>query len=211
MAQRVDRGVFGDAALEDRATERTLETAARDGPALVGQAMPQAAARRGREQPLARAMGAPIVAQPREDGRGQGHVAIPFTFAVNVQQHPPAVDIGDLEPRAFEQPQSAGVDGGQALAVTGIRTSARTRRTSSRLSTAGNRVDGAGRTNRSVGQDCFSVCSYRNRIPHRAIVAVVRATFFSLVKYKKYWRSCSSVRDAGLTRKCAASWRTAAT
>ena len=117
MAQRVHRRVFGDPALEDRAPERTLETAARDGPALVGQAVTQAVARRGRDQPLARAMGAPIVAQPREDRRGQGDVAIPFAFAVNVEQHPPAVDIGDLAPRALEQSQSTGIDRGQALAV----------------------------------------------------------------------------------------------
>jgi hypothetical protein len=50
----------------------------------------------------------------------------------------------------------------------------------------GNRVDGAGRTKRSVGQGWCNVCSYRNRIAHNAMVAVVRATCFSFVKSKKY-------------------------
>jgi hypothetical protein len=78
-------------------------------------------------------------------------------------------------------------------------------RTSSRLSTESSRVDGAGRTNRSVGQGWCSVCSYRNRIAHNAMVALGRATCFSFAKYRKYWRNCSSVSCAGLMWKCSAS------
>lgn len=33
-------------------------------------------------------------------------------------------------------------------------------------------------------------------IPHSAMVAVARATFFSLARYRKYWRRCSSAEFA---------------
>ena len=38
---------------------------------------------------------------------------------MDVEHHPPAVDIRDLQTRAFEEPQSASVDGRQALTVDG--------------------------------------------------------------------------------------------
>jgi hypothetical protein len=62
----------------------------------------------------------------------------------------------------------------------------------------GNRVDGAGRTNWSVGQSRCSVCVKKNRIPHNAIVAVVRATCFSVARRRKYCRRSSSVIWSGL-------------
>ena len=34
-------------------------------------------------------------------------------------------------------------------------------------------------------------------MPQRAMVAVVRATFFSRVRWRKYWRSSSSVTRSG--------------
>ncbi len=39
---------------------------------------------------------------------GQGHVTVFLAFAVDVQQHPVAVDIGDLQMGAFQQPPAAG-------------------------------------------------------------------------------------------------------
>jgi len=59
----------------------------------------------------------PIRAQPRQDRRGQGDVAVLFAFAVDVHHHPRAVDIGDLQARPFEQPESAGIDRRQTRAV----------------------------------------------------------------------------------------------
>ena len=82
------RRAFSDSALQPGATKRTLETAAGDGPALVGPAVPQTVARRGREEPLSRPMGAPVVAQPREEGRGQRHIAVQFAFGEHDQLHP---------------------------------------------------------------------------------------------------------------------------
>ncbi len=87
---------------------------ARDGPAPMRQTVREAVARRGREEPLARPMGPPVVAQSREERRRQRDVAIAVPLAVHVQQHPAAVDLGDLDPRVFEQPAAARVDRRQA-------------------------------------------------------------------------------------------------
>src|SRR5712692_11347827 len=102
MSQRVHMGTLGEATLEDGAVERTLDTTVGDRPAVVRQAMAQSPARRRREQPLRGAMGPPIRTQPRQDRGWERDVAILFAFAMYVHQHPRAVDIGDLQPRAFE-------------------------------------------------------------------------------------------------------------
>src|SRR2546427_12519391 len=99
-----------EATLEDSAVERTLQTAASDGPAVVGETVRQAATGRGRKHPVARAMRPPIRAQSRQDRRGQGNVAVLFAFAVDVDDHPRTVDIGDLQARPLEQPEAAGID-----------------------------------------------------------------------------------------------------
>src|SRR5207244_3851928 len=60
MSQGVYAGAFGDPTLAPRATKRTLQTAARDRPALVREAVLKPATRGSREEPLARPMGAPV-------------------------------------------------------------------------------------------------------------------------------------------------------
>jgi hypothetical protein len=117
MAQRVDAGAFGNPALPPRTTKRALQTAARDRPTLVREAVLKTTTRRGREEPLARPMGAPVVAQAWQEGRRERYKAVAGPLAVNVEQHPPTVDVGNLDPRTFEQPQATGVDRRQALAV----------------------------------------------------------------------------------------------
>lgn len=54
VPQRVHAGAFGEPTLAPRATKRTLETAARDRPTLVRQAVPEPPTRRGWEEPLRR-------------------------------------------------------------------------------------------------------------------------------------------------------------
>src|SRR5712691_3137569 len=211
MSERVHAGTFGHPTLPPRTTKRTLQTAVRDRPTLVREAVLEPATRGSREEPLARPMGAPVVAQPREERRRQRHVAVAAALAVNVQQHPATVDVGDLDPRAFEQPQAARVDRRQALAVDA---DAHQSEYLPHLVAAEHggqprRRRGPHEAERRPGW--CSVCSYRNRIAHNAIVAVVRATCFSFTKYRKYWRNCSSVSCAGLAWKCSAGWRTAAT
>jgi hypothetical protein len=55
-----------------------------------------------------------------------------------------------------------------------------------RPNTTGRLCSRGGRTNRSVVHARRSVCSKKNRIPHNAIVAVARATFWSLARHRKY-------------------------
>lgn len=104
MSERVCAGTFGHPALPPRTSKRALQTAARDRPALVREAVLKATTRRGREEPLARRMGPPVVAQAREEGRGQRHIAVAGPLAVKVEQHPATVNIGNLDLRAFEPP-----------------------------------------------------------------------------------------------------------
>ena len=106
-----------EATAEDGAAERTLKTAVGDRSAVVRQAVAQSPARRRREQPLRGAMGPPVRAQPRQDWGRERNVAILFAFAVDMHHHPRAVDIGDLQARPFEQPESAGINGRQTHAV----------------------------------------------------------------------------------------------
>jgi len=48
---------------------------------------------------------------------GQRDVAVASTLAVDVEEQALAIDLRRSEPRSLEQPQPAGVDGGQAGAV----------------------------------------------------------------------------------------------
>ena len=119
MSQRVHMRALREATPEDGAVECTLQTTAGDGPAVVRETVRQAAAGRCGKHPLARAMRPPIRPQPREDRGRQRDVAVLFAFAVDVHHHPRTVDIGDLETRPFEQPESAGIDRRQTHAVDG--------------------------------------------------------------------------------------------
>src|SRR3990167_4557074 len=74
VAQRVHAGAFGHPAPPPRATKGTLETAARDGSAMMRQTVRKTAACRGWEEPLARLMGAPIVAPSRGGRGGEGRL-----------------------------------------------------------------------------------------------------------------------------------------
>lgn len=64
-------------------------------------------------------MGSPVISKPRKSHDGKRDVTILASFAVNEQQQPVAVDIGDLQPRPFEKAQATGVDRDEAGAVDG--------------------------------------------------------------------------------------------
>ncbi len=77
--------------------EGALETGAGDRAAVVGEAVRETVTGRRGEQPHRGAMRAPESAEHLEGGIGQRHVAVFFTLAMDVQQQPISVDIGDLE------------------------------------------------------------------------------------------------------------------
>lgn len=63
-------------------------------------------------------MGFPLLTQEQESALGQGDVTILVALAcADVQEHPFAIDVGDLEAQAFPQAQAAGIDEGQANAM----------------------------------------------------------------------------------------------
>jgi len=59
-------------------------------------------------------MRAPVGAQQLQGGHRQGDLALLAALAAHAQDAPRAIDIGDLETRAFHQAQTAAVDRGQA-------------------------------------------------------------------------------------------------
>lgn len=72
----------------------------------------------GREQEGGMAMGLPELAEQFQGALGQGHVAIAIAFAAtDVEEHALRIDVAHLQAQAFAQPESTGVDGGQADAV----------------------------------------------------------------------------------------------
>lgn len=64
-------------------------------------------------------MRAPVIAQPGKSHHGKRDVTILSSFAVNVQEHPVAVDIGNLQARAFKKAQATRVYRDEAGAVDG--------------------------------------------------------------------------------------------
>jgi hypothetical protein len=76
MAQRVDMRAFGNPAAPHCAPKGALETAARDGPAGVREAVREAVSRGRREQPRRGAVGPPRGPEHRQQGGGQGYEAV---------------------------------------------------------------------------------------------------------------------------------------
>lgn len=73
----------------------------------------------GWKQPNRVAMGEPVLAQHLQAGFGQGHIAVLAALAVSHMHHlARPIDVFDLQGDAFQQTQSAGIDGRQADAVT---------------------------------------------------------------------------------------------
>jgi len=117
VPQRMDVGPLGDPGPQEGPPEGALEAAPSDRAPVVREGVRQPVTGRRGEEPHRGAVGAPVRAEALQRGRRQGHVPVLLPLAVDVEQHPGAVHSRDLQVRAFEQPQPAGVDGGQADAV----------------------------------------------------------------------------------------------
>ncbi len=110
MAQRVHMRALVKAALPDRPAKGALQTAARDRPPVMGEAVGEPVSRRRGKEPGRRAMGPPVGAEHRQEGRGERHVPVLIALAANVQDEAGAVDLGHLQTRPFQQAQPARVD-----------------------------------------------------------------------------------------------------
>src|SRR5205823_4342094 len=119
MPQRVNVRGLVDPAAFDGAGEGALETAVGDGTDRRIAGRGQIASRDRGKEPEGIAMGAPVVAEQRERGIRDRHVAILAALAMDVQELPLAIDIGDLEANALREPEATGVDRGEADAVDG--------------------------------------------------------------------------------------------
>jgi hypothetical protein len=106
MAQGVDAGVFLHAALLQGGFEGALDTALVH--RLSGGGRGHTRARRRRKKPDGMTVGAPVLAQQNQCVIGQRHIAIFVTLALSdVEHHPLAVNIADLQRDAFAQAQAA--------------------------------------------------------------------------------------------------------
>ena len=109
-------GVFLHAAFLQRGFEGALDTAGI--PRLCGRGYRRPCASGRRKEPDGMAIGAPMLAQQLEGALGQGHIAVFVAFALpDVEHHPFAVNITDLQRYAFTQAQAARVNRGQAHTV----------------------------------------------------------------------------------------------
>jgi len=119
MSQGVHVSALVNATELEGAAEGALEAGAGDGAGAGRDEVARPTPEVSGEQPLGRAMGAPVLSEDVEGLDGQGDVAVLAGLAVDVKEHPAAVDVGDLKVSAFKQPQAAGVDGDQTGAVDG--------------------------------------------------------------------------------------------
>ena len=116
MAQGVDVRLLFDAASFEGEAESALQrgTAHRFG----GGAGAQPTVPLGGKEQCGMAMRFPLLAQEQQGAFGQRDIAVLVALAAaDVQEHAFRIDIADLEPHAFAQPQAAGVNGGQADAM----------------------------------------------------------------------------------------------
>jgi len=116
MAQGVDVRLLFDAAGLEGQPEGPLQRGAAQRPGSGACAL--AAVPLGGEEQCGMAMRFPLLAQEQQRAFGQRDIAVLVALAAaDVQEHAFRIDIADLEPHAFAQPQAAGIDGGQAHAV----------------------------------------------------------------------------------------------
>src|SRR5262250_3074879 len=101
MAQGVHVSALVDATVLPGTVESALHAAAGNGATVMGQTVCQAVARGSGKQPKWRAMGAPVSTQQLQSRLGQGHIAVLFSFAMDVQEHAGTIDVGHLEVSAF--------------------------------------------------------------------------------------------------------------
>jgi hypothetical protein len=117
VAQCVWMGGFLNTAGSERQAESPLHSGAAEG--FAGRGCALTAVAFSREEQGRMAMGFPLLAQQLQGALGKGHVTVAIAFASpNVEEHAPGIDVAYLEPEPFSQTQSAGVDGGQADALT---------------------------------------------------------------------------------------------
>jgi hypothetical protein len=83
------------------------------GHGLISGCLPSPAASGGGEEPLLMVMGIPQLPEEFQSPSRQRDIAVFVPLASDVQEHPVAVDIGNLQGPAFGQSQPAGVDGSQ--------------------------------------------------------------------------------------------------
>ena len=106
VAQRMDMGVLFDAAFLQGQSKRPLQGGAAH--RFVGRGRALAIMSFGRKEPDGIAMSFPERAQMLQGARGQGHVTVAIAFAgADVQEHPPGIDVADLQMQPFTQTQAA--------------------------------------------------------------------------------------------------------
>ena len=120
MAQTVDMGGFAHPALPQSTTQGPLQSAARDRAAVVLHAVRKSLAGHRREQPVRGPVGGPEFSELGESFVWQGYQPIVAAFAVDVQEHPRGIDLGDGQAAAFIQTQATDVNGGQTDPVNGL-------------------------------------------------------------------------------------------
>ena len=86
----------------------------------VNRTFPGRAPDRGGKKPFRRSMRLPKIAQQLKGPFRQWNVAVLFSLAaMNVNDHPATIDVGDAKLNSFHQSQSAAIDRRQADAVNG--------------------------------------------------------------------------------------------
>jgi hypothetical protein len=113
MAQGVDVGAFGDAALVEGDAEGALESGVAHGFCGGGGAL--AAVTLGGEDQDRMAVAFPLLAQEEQGALRQRDVTVLIAFAgADVKEHALGIDVADLQAQGFTQAQAAGVDGDQS-------------------------------------------------------------------------------------------------
>ena len=116
VAQRMDVGLFFDAAGFEGQAESALEGGAAHGFGGAGGA--QTAMTLGGKEKDGMAMGFPLFAQEQKCALGQRDVTVVIALAsADVQEHTAGINVGDLEAQAFPQAQATGVDSDETNAM----------------------------------------------------------------------------------------------
>ena len=114
----MDRDGLAELQLADHAAEGPLDAGALHGP--VGERGLVVIAAGGGEEPDGMAMRDPVLAEGLQRARRQGDVAVLGPLAaMDVDHHPRAVDVADLEVQPFAEPEAQRVDGPEIGAVVG--------------------------------------------------------------------------------------------
>jgi hypothetical protein len=177
VAQHVDVRPLDDLATLQCPSESTLQAAVLDWTFVVSEAVLQTVGA-WEPRPAIRLSDA-YARKTGASGESTGEAGRSglFALAVDVQHHARSVDVGDLQPCPFQQTKSAGVDRGQTDAIDQDAAHLLAAQDHRELLLPG--VDGQ---NATWASHAAEFPSWKNLISHGAIVALARATFFSLAR-----------------------------